>query len=85
MKISNIEFTATETAALYAMAGATLLAEGERDPAKKMTGTEAVAYVESLSPQNVLRLALGSAFPIRQRGGARPNTGNRTATDARSA
>ena len=30
-----------------------------------------------LTPQNVIRLALG--LPLRQRGGARPNTGNRKA------
>lgn len=28
-----------------------------------------------LTPQNIIRLALG--LPLRQRGGARPNTGNR--------
>ncbi len=41
------------------------------------------ADINSLTKPNVLRLALG--LGDKKRGGARPNTGNRTATDARSA
>lgn len=70
MKITNMTFSTVETAVLYVRAGLTLQQEG-------WTKKDAVAYVKTLTPQNVLRLALGSDFPVRQRGGARPNTGNR--------
>lgn len=70
MKITNMEFSTLETAALYVRAGLTLQQDGWKKE-------EAVEYIKTLTPQNVLRLALGSDFPIRQRGGARPNTGNR--------
>lgn len=57
VKISNIEFTASEWESIVKIAS-------------KKKG-----YSAELTPQNVLRLALNQ--PLRQRGGARPNTGNR--------
>lgn len=72
MRITNIEFSAREAAALYAMAGATLLMADE-----PMTREEALAYVKSLTPQNVLRLALGSPFKLRSRGGSRKKKKNK--------
>lgn len=68
MKITNMTFSTLETAVLYVRAGLTLQQEG-------WSKKEAVAYVKTLTPQNVLRLALGSDFPIRDRGGSRPNAG----------
>lgn len=41
------------------------------------------ADLDLLTPPNILRLALG--LKTKKRGGARPNTGNRTAKDSRSA
>lgn len=41
------------------------------------------ADIDALTPPNALRLALG--LEEKKRGGARPNTGNRTAKDSRSA
>ena len=70
MKITNLEFNEHEAAALYALAGARLLEQG-------MPREKVLPYVESLTPQNVVRLALGPAFPVRKRGGARPGAGRR--------
>lgn len=67
VKIATIEFTIAEW-------------ESVRSLAQKKNKK---ADVDSLTPPNVLRLALGLA--AKKRGGARPNTGNRTATDPRSA
>lgn len=41
------------------------------------------AVLNALTQPSILRLALG--LEIKKRGGARPNTGNRTAKDPRSA
>lgn len=67
VKISNIEFNANEWASVCALA---------QKKHKK-------AQLETLTPPNVLRLALG--LETKQRGGARPNTGNRVAKASRSA
>lgn len=65
-RIQDIRFSARETAVLYVLAGQTLKDNGmNRDEAKK--------YIADLTPQNVLRLALG--FEKRQRGGLRLNAG----------
>lgn len=64
MKITNMQFSTLETAVLYVRAGVTLQQAGWN---KK----DAVEYVKTLTPQNVVRLALGSDFPIRSRGGSR--------------
>lgn len=66
MDIYHIHFSKDETAALYALAGATLMEQG-------IAREEVIAVAEQLSPANVLRLALG--FAQRKRGGARENTG----------
>lgn len=60
LKISNIEFSADDWESVCAIA---------RKKNKK-------AQLETLTPPNILRLALG--LEPKKRGGARPNTGNRT-------
>lgn len=70
LRVQDARFNARETAILYALAGATLKEQG-------MSKKEARKYIETLTPANVLRLALGSEFPIRHRGGSRPNKGKR--------
>ena len=62
MKISNIEFTDSEWAAILKLAAQNSL------------------YISDLSDPNKLRLAL--SLPIKQRGGARPNTGKRVKASA---
>ena len=59
MKISNIEFSEFEWESIRSLA---------QKKSKK-------ADINSLTPPNVLRLALG--LDAKKRGGARPNTGNR--------
>jgi hypothetical protein len=66
MKITNLEFSHADAAAIYALAGAACKDQG-------MSRKDALSYIAVLTPQNVLRLALG--LPVRQRGGARPNSG----------
>lgn len=66
MKITNMNFSKADAAAIYALAGAALMDQGK-------SRKEARAYIESLTSQNVLRLALG--LPVRNRGGPRPNSG----------
>jgi len=66
MKITNMNFSKADAAAIYALAGAALKDAG-------MSRKEALAYIEALTPQNVLCLALG--LPVRNRGGPRPNSG----------
>lgn len=68
MKITNIEFNEQEEAALHVKAAIELHSRG-------YSKEEAQAYIAGLTPQNILRLALGSGFLIRQRGGKRANTG----------
>lgn len=68
MKITNIEFTDEEVAALYVKAGMELYNQ-------EYSRQEAQAYISKLTPQNVLRLALGAPFKVRQRGGKRANSG----------
>ena len=47
---------------------------------RDMSVDERKEYLIKLTPQNLLRAALGPAdFRLRQRGGDRLNTGNRTA------
>jgi len=72
MKITNLEFSLIEKAALYLRAATTLIGQG-------FSKKEAKEIVSIETPQNVLRLALG--FERRKRGGARPNTGRRKQTD----
>jgi hypothetical protein len=60
VKIATIEFSADEWANVYALA---------QKKNKK-------SQIETLTPPNILRLALG--LELKKRGGARPNTGNRT-------
>lgn len=67
IKIATIEFTGEEWESVRSLAQ------------KKNKKTE----IDSLTPPNVLRLALG--LEAKKRGGARPSTGNRTAKDPRSA
>ena len=67
VKIATIEFTAEEWERIRSLA---------QKKNKK-------ADLESLTPPNVLRLALG--LEAKKRGGARPNTGNRLAKGPRSA
>jgi hypothetical protein len=68
MKVSNLEFSITEKAILYARAVSVLIEQGEsKKTAREIVSTE--------TPQNILRLALG--FERRNRGGARPNNGRR--------
>ena len=66
IKIATIEFTAEEWESVCSLAQ------------KKNKNAD----LESLTPPNVLRLALG--LEAKKRGGARPNTGNRLAKDHRS-
>src|SRR5262249_3515863 len=68
MKVSYLEFTRAESAAIYTLAGATCKDMG-------MNRKEAMAYIGGLTPQNIIRLALG--LSIRTRGGKRPNNGRR--------
>jgi hypothetical protein len=72
MKITNMHFTKADAAALYALAGAALMDQGK-------SRKEARTIIAGLTPQNLVRLALG--LPIRRRGGARPNTGRRKQPD----
>lgn len=68
MKITNLEFSIVEAATLKLRAVTELVGRGfSKKEAREQVGAD--------TPQNVLRLALG--FERRQRGGARPNTGNR--------
>lgn len=66
MKIFHIEFNTVETAVIYTRAGANLMHRG-------MDKKEAMKFIKSLTPQNVLRLALD--FDTRNRGGTRQNAG----------
>jgi hypothetical protein len=66
MEIYKIKFSIVEKAALYLRAVTYLIGQGH---SKK----EAKEMVSNLTPQNVLRLALG--FETRNRGGTRPNAG----------
>jgi len=66
MKIYNIEFSIVETAVIYTRAGANLMHKG-------MDRKEALKLIKTLTPQNVLRLALD--FETRKRGGSRLNAG----------
>lgn len=59
VKITSIEFATAEWECVRSLA---------QEKNKK-------AEIETLTPPNVLRLALG--FAAKKRGGARPNTGNR--------
>lgn len=68
MKITNLEFSTVEVVILQTRAVSVLIDQG-------FSKREARAQVSADTPQNMLRLALG--FERRQRGGARPNTGNR--------
>jgi hypothetical protein len=68
MKITNLKFSQTDAAAIYALAGAACKDQG-------MSRKDALSYIAALTPQNVLRLALG--LPVRRRGGARPNSGRK--------
>lgn len=78
MKVSNIEFTLLEEIVLKTRAHNNLMADDVRY--RDMSVDERKEYLIKLTPQNLLRAALGPAdFRLRQRGGARPNTGNRTA------
>lgn len=62
MRISNIDFTDSEIAALYTLAGQYLMEQG-----KSREGVSQIA--RSLSPANLVRAALG--FNLRKQGGAR--------------
>ena len=66
MKITNIDFTETEFATLYALAGQALKDQGK-------SRKEAKEICDNLTPQNLVRLALG--FETRNRGGTRPGAG----------
>jgi hypothetical protein len=66
MKITNIQFSILEKATLYAKAGATLTDKG-------LSAKEVIEVLETLTPPNVLRLALG--FDQRERGGRRSGAG----------
>jgi hypothetical protein len=68
MKKVIIEFSESETATLYALAGAVAMKAG-------LSREEAKSHICSLSPPNLIRYVIG--LPIRRRGGARPNTNNR--------
>lgn len=66
LRIQDIRFTARETASLYVLAGQALKDQG-------IPRKEALEKIRSMTPQNLLRLALG--FEQRQRGGPRANAG----------
>jgi hypothetical protein len=66
MKITNMQFSIIEKAILYSRAGATLTDKG-------LDKKEVVEVLETLTPPNVLRLALG--FDQRERGGRRSGAG----------
>jgi hypothetical protein len=68
MKITNLQFDASEIEAIKSLAIDRLRTAG-----KKWAEIEEI--VPSLTPQNVLRLALG--LEIKKRGGKRPNTGRK--------
>jgi hypothetical protein len=70
LKIYNLDFNDAETVILYTLAGSTLQRSG-------MSLEQVREYVSTLTPQNIVRLALGPEFSVRKRGGARPNTGRR--------
>lgn len=81
MKISNIEFTPPEIFALSQLAGEHL--ELSNPKFALMTGEQRAEFIVNLTPQNLLRAALDPVrFPLRQRGGKRPNTGNRSKVSA---
>jgi hypothetical protein len=71
LRIQDLRLSKTETAALHALAGAMLMDAG-------YSREETVEYMDTLTPANIVRVALG--FTVRKRGGARPNTGNRKDT-----
>jgi hypothetical protein len=66
MEIYKIKFSEREAAILYALAGQALKDQGK-------SRKEAREICDGLTPQNLVRLALG--FETRNRGGTRPNAG----------
>ena len=62
MKITNIDFTDEEWAAIEECAACVVLSQGNA-PSRK----QAVAYCKRITPQNVIRLSYG--FKVRKRGG----------------
>jgi hypothetical protein len=66
MEIHKIKFSDRETAVLYALAGQALKDQGK-------TRKEAKEICDTITPQNLVRLALG--FETRNRGGTRKNAG----------
>lgn len=84
LKISNTEFSLLEESILKTRADKNLMQDDMRY--REMSVADRKDYLAKLTPQNILRAALGPVdFPLRQRGGKRPNTGNRTAKAPRSA
>lgn len=83
LKISNTEFSLLEELVLKTRAHKNLLQDDVRY--RDMSVADRKDYLAKLTPQNILRAALGPAdFPLRQRGGARKGTGNRTVKGSRA-
>ena len=81
MRITNHKFTTVQSTILRAKAALRLQEQG-------YTVEQSGQWLAKATNNNILMMALGGApegFPPKQRGGKRPNTGNRTAKGSRAA
>lgn len=76
MRIRELTLSKSEIAAVYTLAGAKLLDGG-------MSSQQVVTYLKSLTPQNVVRVALG--LDTRTRGGKREGAGAKPKSQPESA